>query len=307
MTASQKEYIHRINKVIDYVDAHIDQELNLEILSRVALFSPFHFHRIFTVFTGETVNNYVKRLRTEKAARLLIDKPDMPVNDIAYACGFNSASVFCRAFKQQFKMSAGELRRAFQKPESKNGQFKRKIGKIQTSEDDYVCRIETLKNGGLIMNTKTEVKNMPEMKLVYTRHTGPFHLIAEAYEKLFKWAGPRGLLNSPDMKTVTVYHDDPKVTEIEKLRQSACILTDKEVKTEGEFGQMTVPAGKYITGRFEIRPDEFEKAWDTMCVALSESGYGPAEGLAYELYHQDPESHPENKFVLDICIPVEPM
>jgi AraC family transcriptional regulator len=50
---------------------------------------------------------------------------------------------------------------------------------------------------------------------------------------------------------------------------------------------------------------EFEQAWNTMCVWFTQSGYEPGEGNPYEFYYCDPENHPENKFVLDICIPVK--
>jgi AraC family transcriptional regulator len=38
-----------------------------------------------------------------------------------------------------------------------------------------------------------------------------------------QWAGSRELLSNPNVKTVTVYHDDPNVIKIENVRQSACI------------------------------------------------------------------------------------
>lgn len=224
MNKYQKEYIHRINKVIDYIEQNLDSELSLERLADVALFSPYHFHRIFSAFMGETLSGFIRRKRIEKAASLLL-------ND----------------------------------------------------------------------------KEMPELNLVYTRHVGAFDQIGMAYEKLMKWAGPRGLLSSPDAKTVTVYHDDPNVTEMDKVRQSASLVVNQEVKTEGEFGNMKVPGGKYVVGRFEILPTEFEQAWNSVCLWLSESGYQPADGYPYELYHQDFHEHPEGKFVLDICIPVKPM
>ena len=60
---SRKEYIHRINRVVDYIEANLDEDHSLEKLAGVACFSPFHFHRIFRALTGETINNYVKRIR----------------------------------------------------------------------------------------------------------------------------------------------------------------------------------------------------------------------------------------------------
>ena len=147
---------------------------------------------------------------------------------------------------------------------------------------------------------------MPEFQVVYVRHTGQFNQIGKAYEKLMKWAGARGLLNFPETKTVTLYHDDPSVTAIEKLRQDACITVSEDVKVEGEIGKATIPAAKCAVGRFQIDEKGFEKAWNTMCLWISESGYQPV-GNPYELYYNSAEEDAKMQFDLDICIPVKPL
>ncbi|OFX83386.1 MAG: hypothetical protein A2W99_11735 [Bacteroidetes bacterium GWF2_33_16] len=302
----QKEYIFRVNKVIDHIDKNIDKPLNLDVLANVANFSPFHFHRIFTTFTGETLNNFIKRLRVEKSARLLINEPETPISDIAYYCGYNSASVFCRAFKDYFKVSAKDYREKMLDENSKNRQSDSKIDKLPESSDDYIRIVELNKKWRNIMKTNIQIKEMPAMDLVYFRYYGPFNQIGTAYEKLFKWAGPRGLLNFPETKTVTVYHDDPKITDMQKVRQDACITVKGDLKVDGEFGKQKLQGGKYAVGRFEIDPTEFEKAWDAMCIWVSESGYLPSDSSPYELYYEDPEYNANSKFLLDICIPVKP-
>jgi len=302
----QKEYIFRINKVIDYIDANLDKSLDLLTLASVANFSPYHFHRIFSTFTGETLNGFVKRLRIEKAASILLNEIEKPISEIAYYCGYNSNSVFSREFKSYFKCSAKVYREKMITNYSKIGQLDSKIDKLKNSSSDYIRIIELNKKWRNIMKTNIEVKEMPEMDLIYCRHVGQFDQIGQVYEKLFKWAGPRGLINQ-DTKTITVYHDDPKVTDIEKVRQSAGIVVNSDVKPEGEFGKLTVPKAKYAVGRFEIDVTEFEQAWNTMCIWVSESGYQPSDENPYELYYNDPEDHPENKFELDICIPVKPL
>lgn len=122
-----------------------------------------------------------------------------------------------------------------------------------------------------------------------------------------QWAGSRGLLGNTNAKMVTVYHDDPDVTKIENVRQSACITVDSPVKTEGEFGSLTIPEGKFVVGSFEIDVTQFTGSWDSVCFWLSESGYQPDDRNSYELYHNNHEEHPEKKFIVDICIPVKPL
>ncbi len=305
MNKYQKEYINRINRVLDYIESNLEKELSLEMISKVALFSPFHFHRIFNAFTGETIYNFVKRKRVEKAAGMLLNNPDESISDIAYHCGFNNVSVFCRNFKSHFGKSAQEYRKEAFYKKSKMGQFESKNNQLFSDGHNYVCSDETLKN--MIMQKKIEIKDMPALNLVFTRHMGDFSKIGAAYGKLMQWAGPRGLLNNPNLKTVTVYHDDPNVTKIENVRQSACITVDSPVKTEGEYGYLTIPPGKYVVGSFEIHASEFTEAWNSVCIWLSESGYQPDDKNPYELYYNNHEEHPDKKFILDICIPVKSM
>jgi AraC family transcriptional regulator len=73
-------------------------------------FSPFHFHRIFSAMVGETLSSFIRRLRLERAASMLIDHPKQTITEIAMACGFSSSASFARAFAERFGMSASELR-----------------------------------------------------------------------------------------------------------------------------------------------------------------------------------------------------
>ena len=238
------------------------------------------------------------------------DYPRKTISDIAFDCGFSSVSLFSRTFRKHFELSAKEYRMSEQPFMVKDGVYYSKIGqpmskksKIYFVGNEELCPDQFKQF--MIMETKVIVKEMPDMQVIYCRHMGAFNQIGQAYGKLMQFAGPRGLLNTPDAKTLTVYHDDPSVTEIEKVRQSACLVVQGDVKVEGEIGKMTVSGGKYAVGHFEIGEIEFEKAWNTMCLWLTESGYEPGEGYPYELYYNDHTKHPEHKFILDICIPVK--
>jgi AraC family transcriptional regulator len=220
---SRREYIARINRVMNYIEKHLEQSLNLYVLAGVAGFSQFHFHRIFTVITGETPGDYVQRIRLERAAVLLQNDERMTVGEIAEVCGFGSPALFSRSFRARFGATAKEYRlqeHAVYVRDGlryrKNGQLISKNGQPGFDFETHLCSVKL--NQIIFMDTKIEIKEMPEMKVVYIRHAGEFHLIGNAYGKLMKWAGPRGLLKFPETKSVTLYRDDPSVTAIRHLR-----------------------------------------------------------------------------------------
>ena len=155
---------------------------------------------------------------------------------------------------------------------------------------------------------KVEIKDLPEMQVAYIRHLGNYSKVGHAFEKLMRWAGPRGLFENPETKVLAVYHDDPGVTEEDKLRTSVCVTIPGGMKTDGEVGTMKVAGGTYACGRFEINDEEFEGAWNAMMGQwLPESGYLCEDNPPFELYHNNCEEHPETKHIVDVCIPVKPM
>src|ERR1700716_3006426 len=96
---SRDVYGDRMHRVTEYIDQHIDQFLDLDTLAGVAHFSPFHFHRLFSAWMGETLGEYVRRRRLEIAAQRLVSQPAVPVLQVALSVGFASAEAFARAFK----------------------------------------------------------------------------------------------------------------------------------------------------------------------------------------------------------------
>ena len=99
------DYLERVNRAIDYVTAHLSEPLKLEDVAKVAHFSPYHFHRIFRTVVGETLHDFVKRVRLERAVYLMSHADGQPLTAIALACGFGSSSDFSRRFRQQFGVS----------------------------------------------------------------------------------------------------------------------------------------------------------------------------------------------------------
>jgi AraC family transcriptional regulator len=88
---SLSEYEKRMHRVLEYIDKHLDQPLDLGTLAEVAHFSPFHFHRLFSAWMAETLGDYLRRRKIEVAAMRLVAQPRVPVLHIALSVGFGSA------------------------------------------------------------------------------------------------------------------------------------------------------------------------------------------------------------------------
>lgn len=329
--AKRGEYTARINRVIDHIELNLSTDLSLSDLAKVASFSRFHFHRIFSAMMGEPLNQFIQRLRIEKAANQLLENTNRPITDIALDCGFSSSASFARVFKESYKMSASDWRN---NPELKKSKIRITKSKDQHQDSkarkafslasyyslgDWICTLDA-DSRNLIwrnkMNENTqiqvEVKGVPEFQVAYVRHIGPYkgdgELFRSLYEKLMRWAGPRDLFGKPDTKMLTVYHDDPNLTDENKLRISACISIPDDMPVDGEVGKMTIAGGKYAIAKFELANDEFEAAWDSIMGGwLPESGYQPDDRYCFELGHNDPANHPENKHIIDIYVPVKPL
>jgi len=312
----RQEYVARINRVTDYIRVHLNGDLCLDTLAKVANFSPYHFHRIFRGMTGETLNTFIRRIRAETTAMKLINNPKMTITSIAMHCGFSSSAAFAREFKTFFGMSASQFRdggpqslRKIRETDSKIDQSVRKNGKDTILTSSYTEDvIQTLRRRTMMIEMNVEVKELPELHVAYIRHIGPYPGIAKAIEKLMKWAGPRGLINFPGTTLLGVYHDNPEVTEESKLRSSACITVPEDTPVEGEVGKMTIPGGLFAVAHAEINEDQYGEAWDKLMGEwFPESGYQPDDRMCYEIYLNDPEQHPEGKHIVDICEPVRPL
>jgi AraC family transcriptional regulator len=311
----RKEYTGRINRVMDYITMNLAGDLSLRTLARVANFSPYHFHRLFRGMVGETVNGFIRRVRVEGAASKLLGNPTLSITRVATDCGFASPSSFAREFRAFFGMSATEFRAGGFHAWSKNRQTKSKssqllgnAGKDSGGTSAYTEAGTQPEQRRQTMKMTVEVKEMPELFVAYVRHIGPYNQIPKAIERIMKWAGPRGLVRFPQTQILGVYHDDPEITEVSKLRSSACITVPKGTKVDGEVGTMTIPGGRFAVAHCEIDADEYGAAWDKLMGEwLPESGYQPDDRLCYEIYLNDPTTNPQRKHIVDICEPVKPL
>jgi AraC family transcriptional regulator len=89
----------RLQRVLEYMQAHLDQELSLAALAAVAQMSPYYFSRLFKQSTGLSPHQYILQQRIAWAMRLLVE-PQVSVAAIAYRVGFANQAHFTTIFRR---------------------------------------------------------------------------------------------------------------------------------------------------------------------------------------------------------------
>lgn len=111
MIEKMMEQVEAVQRMQDYVETHLDEEITLADLARTSLFSPWYSHRLFAQFTGLTPADYIRKLRLSKSALKLRDEA-CRIADVAFELGFKSVDGYQRAFYREFGCNPGEYSRS---------------------------------------------------------------------------------------------------------------------------------------------------------------------------------------------------
>lgn len=101
------EQILAVNRMQEYIEAHLDEEITLAQLARVSLYSPWYSYRLFREHTGLTVADYIRRLRLSRSA-MRLKEDNVRIIDIAMSMGFGSVDGYTRAFRREFGCNPAE-------------------------------------------------------------------------------------------------------------------------------------------------------------------------------------------------------
>ena len=101
--------IEKVIAAIDYIENHLSDKVDLELVAEAVHYSKYYLHRIFTKTVGLTVHDYVKSRQLTEAAKLLVFS-DKPIIEIAFIAGYESQQAFSDIFKLMYKKSPGQYR-----------------------------------------------------------------------------------------------------------------------------------------------------------------------------------------------------
>jgi AraC family transcriptional regulator len=283
-TPTGQTYRERLLKVQLFIQQHLDEELSLDRLARVAHFSPYHFHRIFKGLVGEGVNEYVRRLRLESAA-IALKTTRRGVTRIALDAGYGTHEAFTRAFRQMFGVSPSQFRAGRQPAHNP-----KEPSTMTTTSATQQVRLE----------------NLPPRRVAFIRHVGPYSSVGATHGRLMTWAGQHGLFR-PGTLHIGIPLDDPEVTPEEKLRYDCCITVDDSVQPEGEVGIQTVAGGPYAVATHR---GPFRQVGETYRLLygqwLPASGREPRNAPSLVICKNSPMDTAPEDLLTDVCVPLEP-
>jgi len=219
-------YKERVNRAINFIGKHLDEELELDELCRIACFSKYHFHRLFTVYTGLPLRGYIKWLRLKRAAHQLIVHKEETILNIALDAGFESHEAFSRAFKQVCGQSPSEFRRK--------------------------ANWESFENPPQPMHIKGEkimtitIKELPSKRLAVMEHHGDPIRLSDTLDKLITWAKSQAIVLKPKPGEAFGFgYNDPREVKPEEFRFDLALSIPKDFKLNDPVIERTLPTGRY--------------------------------------------------------------
>jgi AraC family transcriptional regulator len=291
-TESWVDYRHRIDVVTSYIHSHINGELHLECLAGLAGFSPFHFHRIFVALMGETLAEYVRRVRLGLAVERLLHSTE-PVTEIALAVGYETPAAFTKAFRQRFGIAPTALR-AMDRAEAFALLMK------QPS-------VNTLKK----RKVQPEIRTLPDQRVLYVRGTGiidqTFNQAAgEAFTTLMAYIDDHDLWGKWTV-CVGITPDDHTVIPHDQCRFDAGVVLKEgvQVQPSGKVDIQVLPGGRWAVF---LHKGPYETLWQTWNTVdrdwLPRSGVALRDVPPVEIYLDDPRKTPPEALRTEILIPI---
>ena len=281
----------QMQKVTYYIENHLDDELDVDKLAKVAGYSTFHFCRIFKIHIGESAISYATRLKLERAAgELTFGKKSMI--EVALDAGYQTPTGFLKAFKKRFGTTPTEYK---------------------SGTDVLLDRYKEIK-----MNTPKIVER-EAVDVVFVRELGDYNVSSKkAWDKLsaqmngleekFKKTPPQCemTLGIGKAEAFGICHDDPQIADEKNIRYDAALAwSTKEVKELKKYGFETksIVGGRYAMV-FYKGVSNSEESWYGLYRWIEENGYSCRDEPSFEKYLNGATETDENNFETEIYVPI---
>lgn len=267
----QSDWVRKVHEGMDYITAHLEQDVNLEQVAQACQMSKFHFHRVFRMVTGETVAQFSRRSRLQAAVRRLLTGKDS-ITEVAHKFGFSSAPNFNRAVKKEYGVAPGQMKERSLESFAYPAAPKRR----HTPEQ--------------VILSQPKFEELPDQNVAYTRVYGVYKPIpvilkdcVQAYRQLMKWAERAKTSKRP---VITATWDMPGLAPEEQCRADACIPIENKPVVMPEEGVTlgTLPGGFYLTTECQCWSFDFDSVYMAIMDWMDANDVQMGNGPGYELY-----------------------
>jgi AraC family transcriptional regulator len=255
-----ERYQQRFARVLAHIEAHSEESLSIDALSAVAAFSRHHFHRQFSGFLGKSAYKYVQFMRMRRASWRLAFRPDMSVNEVALATGYEGPEAFARAFRQFSGQAPSEFREAPDWCEW-HSRFRPFIHLRQTTMDTIAAL------------PPVRVVQFPGARLGLLEHRGTPLRLGESIRTFIEWR-KANKLPPHSSATFNLVYNDPEETPPDEFRFGLGAGTDRPIEpnTAGVV-EFTIPAGRCALLRHVGSDDQLGRSiWHLYSTWLPGSG-----------------------------------
>jgi AraC family transcriptional regulator len=246
MTAAFETYLKRLQRVLDHIDRHLDDDLDLETISRIAAFSKFHFHRQFAAVFGMSLHRYVQLVRLKRASSRLMCRAGESVTGIAMDAGYDAPDAFARAFRQRVGQSPSEFRKA---PDWAS--WLTAFGPVDTARSKLMQII-------FDANDVTVVE-VPSVPVAVIEHRGNRAAFAETRQRFIDSRNAAGV-SPATSQTFMIFRSEREPENPADYSVDLCFATDGPVKDDGHVKPGVIPGGRCAVLRYPGNTTNLEPA-----------------------------------------------
>jgi len=277
----------RYQRLLEYLDNHVGVDITPETIESVCFYSYRNINRIFLALNNQTIGQYIKRLRIEKAAEYL-KYSQLSVSEIASSVGFSDTASFSKAFKKMLSVSPSIYRET--------------VGiKQEMDKENDASKV--------FKPIEYELVNRADLHVVYSQYRGSYDNIAamtELWDRHISRALKNNLLNS-DTQYMGEILDDNEITSSLNCRYNAVISVAEcqKIISDDVLRRKTIPGGcfaKFIHhGSHASSADTYDRIYGQW---IQYVGLEFDDKATLEIYANDDGNIPEDQLLTEIYIPV---
>lgn len=271
-----------INQSIDYIIQHFEENLSIEDVANNFHFSKFYFCRSFKEVTGESVYEFIKRLKMDQSAINIKLEKNKTITDIGLDYGYTPSN-YSSAFRKHHNITPIEFRKSTNITCMQNPFYPKGQSGFDTF-DEY--------------NIKIEIHELMDVLVIYERSIGNY---IELKEKWYLFLDKYREYIKEDTLLIERFYHDPSITSLNSCICDVCMTTDELNSLDNVT---IVKGGKFATYRYDGRiQDIFCTIQGIFSVWLPESGYQMDKRYGLNIYREiDKENE---RVIMDLCIPIK--